>query len=756
MPRVDDGVRGVRPRLRRGSSGDAERLVRLGLSPTVGWDHLIALAGNPNTGKSTIFNELTGLRQHTGNWPGKTVTRMEGAFAHEGKRVKVVDLPGTYSLHAASADEEVARDFVLFGRPDVVVVVVDATRLERNLNLVLQILEITDRVVVALNLIDEARRHGIVIDVKGLSAELGVPVVATAARQGEGIDELLREALAVAAGEAETRPFRIERHPEIVEEALGELTPMLEEVSPGLANSRWVALRLLNGDEEVERAVLTGEIGELARSGRLDLEEAAEEAASSEEDLATGPGAAVLERAAELRWRLPADFHDQLMESIYTEAHRIAEGVLVRGVRKARYDLYGTLDRLLTGRWTGFPIMLLLLMAVFWITIEGANYPSELLAAGLLGKLHPLLGDLGEWLRLPWWLHGFLIDGVYLGTAWVVSVMLPPMAIFFPLFTLLEDFGYLPRVAFNLDSAFKRVGAHGKQALTMAMGFGCNVAGVVATRVIDSPRERLVAILTNNFSLCNGRWPTQILIATVFLGALAPAHLAGVVAASAVVAIALLGILFMFLSSWFLTRTVLRGEASTFSLELPPYRPPRIMQTLYTSLIDRTLIVLWRAIIFAAPAGGAIWLVSNLTIGDASLAEHLIGWLTPLGDLVGMNGVILLAYVVAIPANEVVIPTILMLTVLTTGASAGAGAGVLFEPDSMMEIHALLTAGGWTLLTGISVMLFSLLHNPCSTTIYTIYKETGSRKWTMLATFFPLALGFLVCFLVAQVWRLVA
>jgi ferrous iron transport protein B len=638
-----------------------------------------------------------------------------------------------------------------------VVVVVDATRLERNLNLVLQVLEITDRVVVCLNLVDEARRHGIAVDEARLSAELGVPVVPTAARSGEGIDELLRSVLAVAAGELELRPFRIRRHPPVVEAALGELVDGLRGVAPGLDNARWVALRLLSGDEQVERAVRAGEIGELTASGRLAVPSiagglpAAADSGAGEPD----PVSALLARAAELRWSLPANFHDALMESIYTEAHRIAERSMVRGLKKARIDLDRALDRLLTGRWTGFPIMILLLMVVFWITISGSNYPSELLAALLLGKVHPFLLSAGEWLRLPWWLSGFLFDGVYLGAAWVVSVMLPPMAIFFPLFTLLEDFGYLPRVAFNMDSAFRRVGAHGKQALTMSMGFGCNVAGVVATRIIDSPRERLVAILTNNFSLCNGRWPTQILIATIFLGALAPAHLAGLVAASAVVGIALLGVGFMFFSSWLLTRTVLRGEASTFSLELPPYRPPRVLQTLYTSVIDRTLIVLWRAIIFAIPAGAAIWLSSNLRLGQASIAEHLIQILQPLGDLVGLNGVILLAYVVAIPANEIVIPTILMLTVLTTGVSAGAGAGVLFEPESAMEIHGLLLAGGWTLLTGISVMLFSLLHNPCSTTIYTIYKETGSRRWTAIATFLPLTLGFLVCFLVAQIWRLV-
>jgi ferrous iron transport protein B len=737
-------------------------LVRLGLSPAVGWDTLVALAGNPNTGKSTIFNALTGLRQHTGNWPGKTVTRMEGAFAHEGRRVKVVDLPGTYSLQAASADEEVARDFVLFGHPDVVVVVVDATRLERNLNLVLQILEITDRVVVCLNLVDEARRHGIAVDAARLASELGVPVVPTAARQGEGIGELLRTALSVASGEVVLRPHRIQHHPPVVEDALAEVVGGLEEVAPGLENARWVALRLLSGDEQVERAVRMGEIGGLTASGKLAAADrfaaggtgSHSREAASPATRAPDATAGLLAQVAELRWSLPADFHDALMESIYTEAHRIAERSMVRGVKRAGLDLDRALDRLLTGRWTGFPIMLLLLLVVFWITIVGSNYPSELLAAALLGKVHPVLLGVGEALRFPWWLSGFLFDGIYLGTAWVVSVMLPPMAICVPLLTLLEDFGYLPRVAFNMDSAFRRVGAHGKQALTMSMGFGCNVAGVVATRIIDSPRERLVAILTNNFSLCNGRWPTQILIATIFLGALVPAHLAGLMAAGAVVGIALLGVTFMFATSWLLSRTVLRGEASTFSLELPPYRPPRVLQTLYTSVIDRTLIVLWRAIVFAVPAGATIWLISNLHPGGISIAEHLVHFLEPLGHLIGMNGVIILAYVVAIPANEIVIPTILMLTVLTTGLGGGAGAGVLFEPESAMEIHTLLTAGGWTLLTGVSVMLFSLLHNPCSTTIFTIYKETGSRRWTTIAALMPLALGFLVCFLVAQIWRL--
>jgi ferrous iron transport protein B len=724
----------------------AQSLVRLGLSPDR-WDYLLALAGNPNVGKSTVFNELTGLRQHTGNWPGKTVVRAEGAFEHEGKRVKVVDLPGTYSLQAGSTDEEVARDFVLFGRPDVTVVVVDATRLERNLNLVLQILEITDRVVVFLNLMDEARRHGIAVDPAKLERELGVPVVPGAAREGVGVNELLAAAHDVATGARRATPYRLTEHAPDVERAIGALVPVVEQVYPGVPNARWVALRLLNADEAVQEAVRLGELGQLAHDGSEDVVDVPPESERQR----------LLDASMKLRWDLPPDFHDLVTEHAYAAAERIAGAVQKRGIGKVGFELDRRLDALLTSRIFGFPIMLTILALVFWITIEGANVPSSMLATLLIDNGHTWLKGLAAAVGLPWWLDGFLLDGVYLATAWVVSVMLPPMAIFFPLFTLLEDFGYLPRVAFNLDSLFKKAGAHGKQALTMCMGFGCNAAGVVATRVIDSPRERLIAIITNNFSLCNGRWPTQILIATIFVGALAPAHLGGLVSASAVVGIALLGIVMMFVTSWALSRTVLRGEATSFSLELPPYRPPRILQTLYTSMIDRTLIVLWRAVVFAVPAGAVIWLVSNVTFGGVSLAHHTVGFLDPLGLLLGLNGVILLAYVVAIPANEIVIPTVLMLTVLVTPelSGQGAGAGVMFERDSAVATEQLLRAGGWTLLTAVNLMLFSLLHNPCSTTIYTIYKETRSAKWTTVATLLPVALGVVVCFLVAQVWRLV-
>ncbi len=736
----------------RGCATDRnESLVQLGVHPDK-WDYFVALAGNPNTGKSTVFNALTGLRQHTGNWPGKTVVRAEGAFSNAGKRVKLVDLPGTYSLQAGSTDEEVARDFLLFGRPDVTVIVVDATRLERNLNLVIQVLEITDRVVVCLNLMDEARRRGIGVDAKKLALELGVPVVPTAARSGEGIPELLAAIDEVATGQVELRPFRIRELPPDVEGAVQELVPAVRQTFPELPNARWVALRLLNADERVMSAVQSGEIGALSEgvvqpTPAWTAEGQAVAVVESHQDL--------LETAATLRWHLSPTFYDSLMQGIYASAEDIAARSTVTGLRRMKFDLDRQLDRILTSRWLGFPVMLVILATVFWITISGANVPSQLLATLLLDTVHPALKAFGAFVSMPWWLSGFLFDGMYLATAWVVAVMLPPMAIFFPLFTLLEDFGYLPRVAFNLDKLFQTAGAHGKQALTMCMGFGCNAAGVVATRVIDSPRERLIAIITNNFSLCNGRWPTQILIASIFLGALAPAHLAGAVSAAAVVAIALLGIVAMFFASWLLSRTVLRGEATTFSLELPPYRPPRILQTLYTSIIDRTLIVLWRAVLFALPAGAVIWLMSNISLGGLSLAEHMVSWLNPFGILIGLNGVILLAYIVAIPANEIVIPTVLMLTVLTAGiAGVGGGVGVMFELDSISAVGDLLRAGGWTLLTGLNLMLFSLLHNPCSTTIYTIYKETGSVKWTTVATIMPVAMGLVVTFLVAQVWRL--
>ena len=465
---------------------------------------------------------------------------------------------------------------------------------------------------------------------------------------------------------------------------------------------------------------------------------------------------AILSTANNLRWEVGENFHDTLMESIYLNASEISKRAVTLPSEKETVSWEKKVDRILTSRYLGFPIMFVVLGVVFWLTIQGANVPSAYISSLLIDTIHPALKSLAASIGTPLWISGLLIDGAYLSMAWVVSVMLPPMAIFFPLFTLLEDFGYLPRVSFNMDNLYRRVGAHGKQSLTMAMGFGCNAAGVIATRVIDSPRERLIAIITNNFSLCNGRWPTQILIATIFIGGLVPAYLAGMVSAAAVVFVAVLGIVFSLVVSWGLSKTVLKGEASAFSLELPPYRPPRILRTLYTSLIDRTIFVLWRAVVFAIPAGLVIWLVANISIEGKSIAEYFINSVDPVAFILGLNGVIILAYVIAIPANEIVIPTILMLTVLVASiANVGAGNGVMFDLGSAADTAAVLHAGGWTVLTGVNLMLFSLLHNPCSTTIFTIYKETKSVKWTVISTILPIVIGVVVCFFVTQVWRLI-
>ena len=695
------------------------------------YHYTIALAGNPNTGKSTVFNALTGLRQHTGNWPGKTVTRAEGSFSFHDQRYRIIDLPGTYSLLSTSEDEEVARDFILFGKPDVTVIVVDASRLERNLSLALQILEITDKAVLCLNLMDEARRHHITIDTRTLSRDLGIPVVATSARTKEGIPDLLFAIEEVVSGKFQTKKQTYIDLPKENAEAIAELQSALSQLNPDLPNTRWLAMRLIEGDESVQKGVIAGTF-------------------SAENN--PQKQARVLRKADEYHKILGDTYRNDLVEAIYAEATKLINASVSTDFSARSFRIDRAIDRVVTHKIWGFPIMFLLLAGVLWITIIGANYPSQWLSDLFVGWLYPLLKNGANALHFPWWLSGFLIDGVYLATTWVISVMLPPMAIFFPLFTLLEDFGYLPRVAFNLDKLFRTAGAHGKQALTMSMGFGCNAAGVVATRIINSPREKLIAIITNNFSLCNGRWPTQILIATLFIGALVPKQWSGTVAMLAVIGIAVLGIVFSFLTSWLLSKTLLKGESSFFVLELPPYRPPRFFQTLYTSLIDRTLIVLWRAIVFAAPAGAVIWLICNLQIAQQPIALWLIQGLDPIGVFIGLNGVILLAYIVAIPANEIVIPTVLMLTTMVLGQTAvGEGAGVLMEA-STSQVGVLLHAGGWTLLTAVNLMLFSLLHNPCSTTIYTIYKETHSKKWTLIATLLPVLYGIVVCFLVARIF----
>jgi len=692
------------------------------------WDYVVALAGNPNTGKSTVFNSLTGLKQHTGNWPGKTITRAEGGFQYDSKNFKLIDLPGTYSLHAQSADEEIARDFILNANPDVTVVVCDATAMTRNLNLAIQIRQMTGRVVVALNLMDEARRSGIEIDVEALSTRLGVPVVPMVARTKEGVSNLLQ-----AIRDCATLPYPpgnlpvewIDQHAqELFNKVRRQIIDRLPKELPG----DWLALRLLQGDK-------SGLEPFLAEDLILSLQEEIKESLNEK----------------------GLNIDDQITGAIYHQADHISAEVVKENHSMNYLRMKAWLDTLLIGKWTGLPIMGLVFSVVLWLTIAGANVPSGILANLLIDHGYTWLKSLATSIHLPQFLSGLLIDGMYLTVAWVVSVMLPPMAIFFPLFTLLEDFGYLPRVAFNLDGLFKKSGAHGKQALTMAMGYGCNAAGVISARIIESPRERLIAIITNNFALCNGRWPTQILIATLFLGALVPAHLAGFVSTAAVAIVAFFGVLLTFLTSWLLTKTMLKGESSAFSLELPPYRPPQILRTLYISLIDRTVFVLWRAIVFAAPAGMVIWLVSNIQIADQSLALYVIDGMDPFAQWFGLTGVILLAYIIAIPANEIVIPTILMLTVMQTGMviEGSSGAGVMFETDHMGALSQLLQTGGWTVLTAICLMIFSLCHNPCSTTIYTIYKETRSLKWTFVSTALPLIYGFVLCAAIAAIWHIV-
>ncbi len=707
-------------------------------------DFVIALAGNPNTGKSTVFNMLTGLRQHTGNWTGKTVALSEGSYVFHEKKYKVIDLPGTYSLISASVEEEIARNFILFGKPDVTVIIADATRLERNLNLVLQMLEISSRALVCVNLVDEAEKNGIFIDDKVLSRELGVPVVKTVAREQKGMYDLLTAIEKIATSPEPLRARKIHEIQEDIAAPVHELEQAIRTHYPDLPNAAWLATRLLDGDESLIEALRKGELEGLYK----------ERGAAGNDN--TAGVEAVLELAGKLRQGLPKNYHDKIVERTFAEAEKIASKVIIHRGDKRKFNLDLFLDRMFLSPVFGYPIMLLLFALMFWITITGANIPSEMLFDLLIGKGHPWLKSVAESMQFPWWLSGLLIDGMYLATAWVVSVMLPPMAIFFPMFTLLEDFGYLPRVAFNMDNLFKKAGAHGKQVMTMMMGFGCNAAGVVATRIIDSPRERLIAIITNNFALCNGRWPTQILLASIFIGALVPAHLAGLVSAMTVVGVALFGVFLTFVVSWGLSNTVLKGQPSVFSLELPPYRMPKLWQTLYRSVIDRTIFILWRAVIFAMPAGAVIWLISNVNIAGEPIAAHMVNFLDPVGWFMGLNGIILVAYIVAIPANEIVIPTILMLIVLMTGAeNYGSGAGVIFETESTNSLKSILENGGWTLLTAVNLMLFSLLHNPCSTTIYTIFKETKSAKWTLVSTFLPIAMGVGMTALIAFLWRYV-
>ena len=681
-------------------------------------DKIVALAGNPNVGKSTVFNALTGLNQHTGNWPGKTVANAQGYCKSEKHSFVLVDIPGTYSLMAHSAEEEVARNFICFGEPDAVAVVCDATCLERNMNLVLQTLEISSNVIVCINLMDEARRKKINIDLKKLEERLGVPVIGVTARKKKSLKRLLDTLDLACDKKAENRPYKVTYSPEI-ERAIAIVEPEAKRLSKGKINSRWLSLKLLDGDSSL-LCEICGCLGD---------------------DFLKNPALFIaLNKAKDYLKSVeiaPEKLKDETVSAIVSAAEKICDGAVA--YEKKQYSGRDRrLDKLLTGKFTAYPFMLILLCAVFWLTITGANYPSE-----LLSRLFDFIGDKLDAafiaLNAPDWLHGALIDGVYRVLTSVIAVMLPPMAIFFPLFTLLEDSGYLPRIAYNLDKPFKRCNACGKQALTICMGFGCNAAGIVGCRIIDSPRERLLAVLTNNFIPCNGRFPMLISIITMFFAAGYSGGLSSFLSVAVLTVAIVLSIGMTFVVTKLLSKTLLKGVPSSFTLELPPYRRPQIGKVIVRSIFDRTLFVLGRAVSVAAPAGLIIWLLANITVSGGSILILCANLLAPLGRLMGLEGVILFAFILGFPANEIVVPIIMM---------SYLSAGTIESAYSFAEMQALFVSNGWSAVTAVCFIIFTLMHWPCSTTLLTIKKETGSLKWTALAALVPTAIGIMLCMLV--------
>jgi len=687
-------------------------------------DKIVALAGNPNVGKSTIFNSLTGMKQHTGNWPGKTVSNAQGHYRFQGHSYILVDIPGTYSLMAHSAEEEVARNFLCFGKPDATVVVCDASCMERNLNLVLQTMEISSRVIVCINLMDEAEKKGIRIDSELLSERLGIPVVTTIARNKKSLASLTRAIQEVTrVPEKQICPVQ---YPEPIEEALSFLLPVLQKKTAGRLNPRWLALRLLDADDTL-KAELSDRFCDLS-------------AISENNELQTALTSAL--SCLQKQGIDSETLRDLITSALIRHAEMLCKGTVVHEQPVCEFRDW-KLDRILTGRLFAYPAMILLLVFLLWLTIVGANYPSQALSA-LLFWFQDRLSDLFRLLQAPDWLHNMLILGVYRVVAWVVAVMLPPMAIFFPLFTLLEDIGYLPRLAYNLDRPFQCCHACGKQALCMAMGFGCNAAGVTGCRIIDSPRERLLAILTNSFVPCNGRFPTLIALITIFFAGTAGGIKTSFLSALLLTLVILLGIGMTFLITWILSVTLLQGMPSAFTLELPPYRRPQIGSVLVRSVFDRTLFVLGRAAAVAVPAGFLIWFMANTTADGVSLLQKCAALLDPFARLMGLDGVILIAFILGFPANEIVMPIIFM---------AYLAQGSLVEPGSFSSMKQLLLSHGWTFSTAVSTILFSLFHWPCSTTLLTIHKETGSTPWTLLSALLPTAAGIFLCMVFTWICR---
>lgn len=681
--------------------------------------YTIALLGNPNVGKSTVFNELTGMNQHTGNWPGKTVELAKGHYTHRYRQNQMIDLPGTYSLLAHSSEEEVTRNYVCFEPCDVCLVICDATVLERNLNLVLQTMEITDHVVLVLNLMDEAKKKNITIDTEKLSKLLKVRVVEMSARNHEGFEDV-KEAIEEVGNRVSDAQSTTIRYADDLEHAIEAVAAVMKTRR---LNTRFTALKLL--DPEVDNTLFYE-----------DIENREETKAEVERQIERLKNKDLYER-----------FEDIVVHALHERAREISEECII--FNNASYQNRDMrIDHVVTSKGWGLVWMVVLLSVIFWITISGANVPSEMLS-GMFEDLQVWLHHtFASWSMNPY-ITSFIVDGVVKTCGWVISVMLPPMAIFFPMFTLLEDFGYLPRIAFNLDGFFQKACTCGKQALTMCMGFGCNAVGVSGARIIDSPRERLIAIITNTFVPCNGRFPTLISIITMFFAGVVAAPWNGLLSTLLLTGVIVFGVILTFLTSRFLSKTLLKGVPSSFTLELPPYRRPQFGKVIIRSIFDRTLFVLGRAVSVAIPAGAIIWLLANIQVQDASLLQHISLFLDPFAHLMGLDGVILLAFLLGFPANEIVVP-IMIMAYLANGSMTDIG--------DLAVLKELFVNNGWTWVTAICTLMFSLVHFPCATTLLTIRKETQSWKWTAVSFLLPTILGILLCMginLLAHIFLLV-